>query len=316
MDPLLFERTVQFVKNISNIEGLAPLSAADRLKLYSLYKQATSGPCCGPRPSMFDIQGKYKYDAWKELVDMPRSQAAQLYAETVLDLASHFPAPKSSPATFDTGGGDTATAAELVHQLRNDAALLWPQRFAPRKSPVAGELADEEEANYERDEVASYGLRDLASVGSPLVLSDEIRMPFPATLSSILGGSADHPSDSASRMASSDLDAGNEDEDPLHVKEPHLRIPVDAAGVLSGGGALGDAVSNARIYYRLQQMEEKLACLQDQTASLRVALSETRSSLRLIFIWLAATSGTVVLSLLVQYLTTRRRGRLARNKTR
>ncbi|KAF3921331.1 Triakontatetraneuropeptide [Orbilia brochopaga] len=35
------------------------------LKLYGLYKQATVGDVNTTRPGMFDLKGKYKWDAWE-----------------------------------------------------------------------------------------------------------------------------------------------------------------------------------------------------------------------------------------------------------
>lgn len=34
------------------------------LKLYALFKQASSGDASGARPGMFDLKGRAKYDAW------------------------------------------------------------------------------------------------------------------------------------------------------------------------------------------------------------------------------------------------------------
>jgi carboxylesterase len=39
-------------------------SNEDLLKLYALFKQASSGDASGARPGMFDLKGRAKYDAW------------------------------------------------------------------------------------------------------------------------------------------------------------------------------------------------------------------------------------------------------------
>jgi diazepam-binding inhibitor (GABA receptor modulator, acyl-CoA-binding protein) len=39
-------------------------SNEDLLKLYALFKQASSGDASGTRPGMFDLKGRAKYDAW------------------------------------------------------------------------------------------------------------------------------------------------------------------------------------------------------------------------------------------------------------
>lgn len=40
------------------------LSKDKKLEIYSLGKQGEHGDCNIPRPGMFDIKGKFKWDAW------------------------------------------------------------------------------------------------------------------------------------------------------------------------------------------------------------------------------------------------------------
>ncbi len=56
------------------------------LKLYALYKQATSGDVSGSRPGGFDIEGKLKYDAWAKLKGKTKDDAMQEYAALVESL--------------------------------------------------------------------------------------------------------------------------------------------------------------------------------------------------------------------------------------
>jgi diazepam-binding inhibitor (GABA receptor modulating acyl-CoA-binding protein) len=60
------------------------------LKLYSLYKQATTGDA----PSeggygMFDFVGKAKHDAWKKLAGVANEDAMQQYIDLVNQLRQH-----------------------------------------------------------------------------------------------------------------------------------------------------------------------------------------------------------------------------------
>mmetsp|Transcript_12099 Transcript_12099/g.15823 ORF Transcript_12099/g.15823 Transcript_12099/m.15823 type:complete len:96 (-) Transcript_12099:256-543(-) len=50
-----------------------------KLKLYSLFKQATIGNVNTSRPGMFDIAGKAKWDAWKSLEGIDQEEAKQQY---------------------------------------------------------------------------------------------------------------------------------------------------------------------------------------------------------------------------------------------
>lgn len=53
------------------------------LKLYSLYKQSTSGDAAGKRPGFTDPVGRAKYDAWDKLKGMSRDTAMQQYIDLV-----------------------------------------------------------------------------------------------------------------------------------------------------------------------------------------------------------------------------------------
>jgi len=56
---------------------------ATLLKLYSYYKQATTGDVKGDRPGGFDFVGGAKYDAWAKLKGMSGDEAMQNYIKQV-----------------------------------------------------------------------------------------------------------------------------------------------------------------------------------------------------------------------------------------
>jgi len=58
------------------------------LKLYALYKQATDGDACGPKPGFFDFVNTAKYEAWSRLRGMHASEARQKYIELVRQLGA------------------------------------------------------------------------------------------------------------------------------------------------------------------------------------------------------------------------------------
>jgi acyl-CoA-binding protein len=53
----------------------------EKLKFYSLYKQATEGPCNTSRPGFLDFAGKAKWDAWNALGELSKDEAKQKYVE-------------------------------------------------------------------------------------------------------------------------------------------------------------------------------------------------------------------------------------------
>lgn len=50
-----------------------------QLRYYSLFKQATVGPCREEQPSMLNFTKRAKHDAWKNLGEMKRDEARALY---------------------------------------------------------------------------------------------------------------------------------------------------------------------------------------------------------------------------------------------
>ncbi|CAH2089119.1 unnamed protein product [Euphydryas editha] len=53
------------------------------LELYGLYKQSTEGQCNTPKPGWLDGKGRKKWEAWKNLGDLPSDEAKQKYIDLV-----------------------------------------------------------------------------------------------------------------------------------------------------------------------------------------------------------------------------------------
>jgi acyl-CoA-binding protein len=56
------------------------------LKLYALYKQASSGDAEGKRPGFGDMVGRAKWDAWNTIAGKSKQDAMQEYVELVESL--------------------------------------------------------------------------------------------------------------------------------------------------------------------------------------------------------------------------------------
>jgi acyl-CoA-binding protein len=59
---------------------------ATLLKIYALYKQATSGDVEGKRPGLTDFVGRAKYDAWAGLKGKDAASAMQEYVDLIESL--------------------------------------------------------------------------------------------------------------------------------------------------------------------------------------------------------------------------------------
>ncbi|ORZ00181.1 acyl-CoA-binding protein [Syncephalastrum racemosum] len=63
-------------------------SAADKLSLYALYKQATQGNCNTPRPSSRQVVEYAKWKAWDRMRGMSPVEAQRLYVNGIVELLS------------------------------------------------------------------------------------------------------------------------------------------------------------------------------------------------------------------------------------
>jgi acyl-CoA-binding protein len=77
----------QFTQAQADVKQLEddPGNAA-KLKLYGLFKQASSGDVDGKRPGMMDMVGRAKWDAWNECKGMSADDAMQAYIDFVGEL--------------------------------------------------------------------------------------------------------------------------------------------------------------------------------------------------------------------------------------
>lgn len=76
-----FEQAVADSKNLPERPDNQTL-----LKLYALYKQATSGDVDGKRPGFTDMIARAKWDAWNELKGTDANSAMQQYIDLVNEL--------------------------------------------------------------------------------------------------------------------------------------------------------------------------------------------------------------------------------------
>ena len=56
------------------------------LKMYALYKQASTGDAEGKRPGFSDMVGRAKFDAWEALKGTSKDEAMQQYIDLVEEL--------------------------------------------------------------------------------------------------------------------------------------------------------------------------------------------------------------------------------------
>ncbi|XP_053215638.1 acyl-CoA-binding domain-containing protein 5 isoform X1 [Podarcis raffonei] len=85
-----FEAAVKVIQSLPKNGSFQPTNEM-MLKFYSFYKQATQGPCSSPRPGFWDPIGRYKWDAWSALGDMPKEDAMIAYVEEMKKILETMP---------------------------------------------------------------------------------------------------------------------------------------------------------------------------------------------------------------------------------
>ena len=76
-----------FDKAVADSKSLAERpDNATLLKIYALYKQASSGDVEGKRPGFTDMIGRAKWDAWNELKGTAADAAMQQYIDLIESL--------------------------------------------------------------------------------------------------------------------------------------------------------------------------------------------------------------------------------------
>lgn len=78
------------VAQIQSAEGDYKPSNDMKLKMYGLFKQATEGDVGTKKPGAFDMVGRAKWNAWKEMQGLSAEQAMQAYVDQVEELSEHF----------------------------------------------------------------------------------------------------------------------------------------------------------------------------------------------------------------------------------
>ncbi|KAF5393887.1 hypothetical protein D9757_000286 [Collybiopsis confluens] len=84
-----FDRAVEIVQGLPKT-GPIQTDYEEKLTMYSLYKQATVGNVKSPRPGMWDMLGRAKWDAWAKHKDLSSYEAKWLYVEALLKVLRKY----------------------------------------------------------------------------------------------------------------------------------------------------------------------------------------------------------------------------------
>ena len=84
-----FEQALDKVRNAPEDGAFKPGNEY-KLRMYALYRQATDGDVSGKKPGMFDVIGRYKYQAWESVKGMSRDAAMREYIAEVQKVEKQY----------------------------------------------------------------------------------------------------------------------------------------------------------------------------------------------------------------------------------
>jgi len=113
-----FGRAATYLQSV-----VSELDQKTLLSFYGLYKQATVGACNTPKPGIFNLQAKAKWNAWNGLSDMTKDVAMGRYVDEMEKLRPGWDGndkkrPKEqwvSVSTFQMDGDDSVEVADKSH---------------------------------------------------------------------------------------------------------------------------------------------------------------------------------------------------------
>jgi peroxisomal 3,2-trans-enoyl-CoA isomerase len=128
---LKFNYAVELLKTSPTTE----VNNETMLKLYSLFKQATVGDCNIPKPGMFDVVARTKYDAWKSLAGMMQEEAMLKYTQEVEKLLkTSIPEPSDNSAA-EKAQSEASSLTDQTNQVPKKKSIMESILF-PRRSNV------------------------------------------------------------------------------------------------------------------------------------------------------------------------------------
>ncbi|KAK2466443.1 hypothetical protein APHAL10511_002085 [Amanita phalloides] len=182
-----FDRAVEIVQSLPKTSPIQT-DYDEKLTMYSLYKQATVGNVKTPRPGIWDMLGRAKWDAWAKHKDLDPFEAKWLYVEALLKVLRRYSdktIAKSLVDELESYRGDpsnivlsqTIDSASQSYSSGSSTSSPRPTRAAMalgRQQDDEGDAPSEEEGEDEPGELpattfnapTSYSGRPTSSVSS------------------------------------------------------------------------------------------------------------------------------------------------------
>ncbi|KAF9468894.1 acyl CoA binding protein-domain-containing protein [Collybia nuda] len=157
-----FDRAVEIVQSLPKT-GPIQTDYEEKLTMYSLYKQATVGNVKSPRPGIWDMLGRAKWDAWAKHRELDSYEAKWLYVEALLKVLRKY-SDKTIAMTLvqelESYGGDPSNiimSRTLSGSASSDSSgsTVSDDNIPPHYQNVPGVSSERENNNIEAPESTS-----------------------------------------------------------------------------------------------------------------------------------------------------------------
>ncbi|GMR35528.1 hypothetical protein PMAYCL1PPCAC_05723 [Pristionchus mayeri] len=83
-----FQACVDIIQSVPKT-GPVPSTFVEMLTFYALFKQVTEGPNKRPKPGFWNQEAVYKWNSWKQLGDMSKEEAMEIYVAGMLEKVDY-----------------------------------------------------------------------------------------------------------------------------------------------------------------------------------------------------------------------------------
>ena len=152
-----------------------------KLKIYGLFKQATTGACSTPKPGMMDFVGKAKWEAWSGLGSMSQDDAQKAYIELVDSLveaeggSTTDSGPAEATASSSTSPSASSSSQDLLVENRDGMCILTMNRPDKKNAITRAMYYDFQNALNAADKDDSVKLLVLTGAGNFYSSGNDLR---------------------------------------------------------------------------------------------------------------------------------------------
>jgi acyl-CoA-binding protein len=138
-----FDRAVEIVQGLPKT-GPIQTDYEEKLTMYSLYKQATVGNVKSPRPGIWDMLGRAKWDAWAKHKDLESYEAKWLYVEALLKVLRKYSdktIAQSLVQELESYAGDTSNIVISTRCLSRSSGSSSGSTTSDVRIPIPADLS-------------------------------------------------------------------------------------------------------------------------------------------------------------------------------